>query len=59
VEVPPEGGFSGVEHGGVPQNLIRAHGNQGGSPGQVAAVDFESGKQRRDGYTALFLIRPT
>jgi hypothetical protein len=27
--------------------------------GHVAAVDFESGKQRRDGYSALFLSRPT
>jgi hypothetical protein len=39
----------------VPQNLIRAHGNAGDSPGRANAVDFESGKRRRDVYTALFL----
>ena len=43
----------------VPQNLIRAHGNAGELPGRANAVDFESGKRRRDGYTALFLSRST
>ena len=41
----------------VPQNLIRVHGNAGDSPGRANAVDFESGKRRREGYTALFLNR--
>jgi hypothetical protein len=43
----------------VPQNLIRADGNAGELPGRANAVDFESGKRRRDGYTALFLSRST
>jgi hypothetical protein len=43
----------------VPQNLIRAYGNAGDSPRQAAAMDFGSGKRRLDGYTALFLSRPT
>jgi hypothetical protein len=43
----------------VPQNLMRADGNAGELPGRANAVDFESGKRRRDGYTALFLSRST
>ena len=43
----------------VPQNLIRADGNAGELPGRANAVDFESGKRRRDGYIALFLSRST
>ena len=43
----------------VPQNLIRADGNAGELPGRADAVDFESGKRRRDGSTALFLSRST
>jgi hypothetical protein len=43
----------------VPQNLIRADGNAGELPGRANAVDFESGKRCRDGYTALFLSRST
>jgi hypothetical protein len=43
----------------VSQNLIRADGNAGELPGRANAVDFESGKRRRDGYTALFLSRST
>jgi hypothetical protein len=43
----------------VPQNLIRADGNAGELPGRANAVDFESGKRRRNGYTALFLSRST
>ena len=49
------GGFSCV----VPQNLIRADGNAGELPGRANAVDFESGKRCRHGYTALFLSRST
>jgi hypothetical protein len=41
------------------QNLIRADGNAGELPGRANAVDFESGKRRRHGYTALFLSRST
>ena len=36
-----------------------ARGNARDSPGRTNAVDFESGNRRRDGYTALFLSRPT
>jgi len=43
----------------VPQNLIRADGNAGELAGRANAVDFESGKRCRDGYTALFLSRST
>jgi hypothetical protein len=43
----------------VAQNLIRADGNAGELPGRANAVDFESGKRRRDGYIALFLSRST
>ena len=43
----------------VPQNLIRADGNAGELPGRANAVDFESGKRCRHGYTALFLSRST
>jgi hypothetical protein len=43
----------------VPQNFIRADGNAGELPGRANAVDFESEKRRRDGYTALFLSRST
>jgi hypothetical protein len=43
----------------VPQNLTRAVGNAGELPGRANAADFESGKRRRDGYTALFLSRST
>ena len=32
---------------------------RGELPGRANAVDFESGKRRRDGYTALFLSRST
>ena len=43
----------------VPQNLIRADGNARELPRRANAVDFESGKRRRDGCTALFLSRST
>jgi hypothetical protein len=43
----------------VRQNLIRADGHAGELPGRANAVDFEPGKRRRDGYTALFLSRST
>ena len=50
---------SGADPLVVPQNLIRADGNAGELPGRANAVDFESGKRRRHGYTALFLSRST
>jgi len=43
----------------VPQNLIRADRYPRDSPGRANAVDFESGKRCRDGYTVLFLSRST